>query len=113
MHEMSICRNLLGIVVGHAEQHKVDRVLEVNVELGALRGIVPDYLRYYFDLLKKDTVADGATLNIDSVPGEAECDDCETRFTLDDGNVTCPNCASKHIRIVAGRELRVKTIRVE
>ena len=110
---MSICRSLLGIVAEQARQHRVNRVLEVKIEVGALRGIVPGHLRYYFDFVKKGTVADGAALVVDLVPGEARCHGCGTRFALDDQGFVCPGCGGDDVDAVAGLELRVKTMRVE
>jgi hydrogenase nickel incorporation protein HypA/HybF len=113
MHEMSICRSLLGIVVEQARRNEVNRVLEVSIELGALRGIVPEHLSYYFDFLKKGTVADGAALVVSMVPGEVQCEGCGARFALDERGYVCPSCASKDVEVVAGLELRVKTMKVE
>lgn len=113
MHEMSICRSLLGVVVEQARQHRVNRVLAVKIEVGALRGIVPEHLSYYFDFLKKGTVAEGAALAVDLVPGEVQCQGCRRRFALDDQGYVCPGCGSSEVEIVAGLELKVKTMQVE
>ena len=113
MHEMSICRSLLGIVAEQARQHRVNRVLAVKIEVGALRGIVPEHLTYYFDFLKKGTVAEGAVLVVDLVPGEVQCQRCRTRFPLDDKGYVCTSCSSHEVELVAGLELKVKTMQVE
>ncbi|MCL5736264.1 MAG: hydrogenase maturation nickel metallochaperone HypA [Actinobacteria bacterium] len=113
MHEMSICRSMLGIVLARAKQHQVGRVLEVRIEVGALRGIVPEHLEHYFQFLRKGTVAEDATLVVDTVPGEAQCQQCRCRFVLDERGYVCPDCGGSDVEVVAGLELRVKTMRVE
>ena len=109
---MTICESLLGIVLAQAEQHNAKRVLEVNIEVGELRAIVPDYLRYYFDLMKQSTLAEGAVLKVSSVPGRAQCP-CGASFVPKPEGALCPDCGGQEGRIVAGLELRVKTMSVE
>lgn len=113
MHEMSFCRSVLEVVRAHAQQRGVHRVAEVTVEVGELRSIASGNLRYYFDLLKTGTVAGSATLNVERVPGEGECAECQRRFALVDGPTPCPACGSLSQKIVSGNELRVKSIRAD
>ena len=74
-----------------------------------------NYLREYedFSFIAKDTIAQSATLNIESIPTQARCHQCGEVFLLEEVKWTCPDCANKNLEIVAGNELFVDSIEVE
>jgi hydrogenase nickel incorporation protein HypA/HybF len=66
MHELSITQSIVAIC---AEQAGAARVTRVTLEIGDLAAIVPDALRFCFELCAQDTVLQGAQLEIVDVPG--------------------------------------------
>jgi len=113
MHELSICQSLLDIVLDTARKNDATRVSRVNVEIGELRGVVPDSLTFYFEFLTKDTMAEGAELHIDIVPARKRCRTCGAMH-LDEGDgVRCPLCQSTDAELVMGMELQIRDIEVE
>jgi hydrogenase nickel incorporation protein HypA/HybF len=61
MHELGITRNLVAIVSEHAGDRKVRRVW---LEIGAHSAILPDAVRFCFDVVSKGTPLEGAQLDI-------------------------------------------------
>ena len=61
MHELGITRNVVAIVGERAQGQKV---LRVTLEVGRLSGMLPDAIRFYFDVCSKGTPLEGATLQI-------------------------------------------------
>lgn len=61
MHEFGITQNIVAIVTEHAKGAKVQRVL---LEIGKLSAIMPDAIRFCFDICTQGTVLEGATLEI-------------------------------------------------
>jgi hydrogenase nickel incorporation protein HypA/HybF len=76
MHELSITQAILDTALRHAEQAHVKTIRALDLRVGALSGIVPDSLRFYFDLINKGTLAEGARLAIELVPPRARCRAC-------------------------------------
>jgi hydrogenase nickel incorporation protein HypA/HybF len=61
MHELAIAQGILEAVT---EKHHGDRILRIVVEVGDLAAVLPDALRFCFDVAAQGTAAEGATLDI-------------------------------------------------
>ena len=57
MHELGITQEIIAIVAEHSKGAKVTRVV---LEIGKLSAILPDAVRFCFDLCSEGTVAEGA-----------------------------------------------------
>ena len=108
MHEMAITQSVVDAVCEHAAGR---RVLSVKVEIGALCAVVPDSMRFCFDLATEGTVADGARLDLAIPPGAAHCRACGTHFAVVDPILLC-RCGSADVEVLAGRELKVLSMEV-
>ncbi len=109
MHEMGITQSIVAIV---AEQAHGRRVRRVTVEIGKLSPIMPDAIRFCFDVLTQDSLIAGAELDIIEVPGKATCLECAAEVSLADMFGQC-TCGSKQLRRIAGEELNIKSMEVE
>ncbi|MBA3369573.1 MAG: hydrogenase maturation nickel metallochaperone HypA [Geodermatophilaceae bacterium] len=108
MHEMSITQNVIDVVT---QRTGSDRVAMVRLQIGKLSGIVPDSVRFCFELIAADTPLAGAVLEIDEPLGAAHCRGCGEDFELRDLILLCP-CGSADVQVVAGTELAVKSVEV-
>ena len=106
MHEMAITESVVAAV---SERIGPERVQRVVLEIGRLSGVVPDALRFCFELCAKDTTLDGALLEIREIPGLAHCGACGADVALDFPVGMCA-CGSPELAIVSGRELRIKEV---
>ena len=113
MHELSIAKNIMNIVASSAQQSGATRVKTIRVRAGALRGIVPEQLLFLFDFVKKDTIAEDATLEVEIVPVKAGCKDCQRVFLVENFEMICPECQSKDLSVINGMELEVQEIEIE
>ena len=67
MHELSITRNVVAIVSERAEGQRVTRV---RLEIGRLTAVVPDSIRFCFDICAQGTPLAGAELEIVESAGQ-------------------------------------------
>lgn len=109
MHELSIAQAVMAIVAEHAGERRVTRV---EVEVGHLRQVVPDALRFAFELVAQDTVAEGAELSLREVPVRARCRACGTTSPQRRFPLACGTCGGVDLEIVSGEELRVLSLEV-
>lgn len=109
MHELGITQNIVAIVTEHAQGTKVSRVV---LEIGKLSAILPDAVRFCFDICTKDTVLEGAILEIREIPGLAKCRQCSAEIALDKPFGIC-SCGSVQLDLITGEELKVKEIEIE
>ncbi len=113
MHEFSVTQNILEIVLRHAQQASATRVTQIDLSIGDLASIVDDSVQFYFDILARNTIADGACLVFNRVPAQLRCWDCQTTFAPDGRDYFCPTCSGVRLQVIAGREFKVESIEVE
>ncbi len=109
MHELGITRSVVAICAEHAHGARVKRV---TLEIGKLTAILPDSVRFCFDVCTKGTVVEGARLEIIETPGLAICCECGAEVALTQPFGRC-NCGCNNLRQVAGTELKVKEMETE
>jgi hydrogenase nickel incorporation protein HypA/HybF len=67
VHELSITRNVVAIV---SERAQGQRVTRVRLEIGRLSAVVPDSIRFCFDICAQGTPLEGAALEIIESAGQ-------------------------------------------
>jgi hydrogenase nickel incorporation protein HypA/HybF len=104
MHELGIAN---GIVEFCAERAGAERVMRVRLEIGQLSALLPDAVRFCFDVCAKDTVVEGALLEIIETPGRAICRDCNGEMAMTQVYGRC-RCGSANLLVTAGQELKIR-----
>lgn len=107
MHELSVSNAIAKVVLEHAGGRPVE---SVQVRVGALRQIVPDTLRFCWDVVRDQPLLEKSRLEIEHVPGTVECGECGARGTLTEFVLRCPGCGSGLVTVVAGEEFLVTSI---
>jgi len=114
MHEMGIALEIVDIATASIpEELKGQRVARINLTVGKLAAVVPDSLRFCFDVAVKDTALEGAELVIEEVAVTARCRDCGEQWAIDGPAFSCQKCGSGQIDILSGRELDIRSIEIE
>ncbi len=108
MHELAITQSIVDTVLQRTGDRKVTTV---RLRVGQLAGVVPDALRFCFDLVIAGSPLEGAELVMEQPAGEAHCRRCGDDFHLPDLILLCP-CGSADVDILAGRELQVCSVEV-
>ena len=88
------------------------RVEKVNLKVGKLAAVVPDSLRFCFEIAAKETPLGDAVLNIEEIPVVAVCTECHQEWTIEEPVFACPECNSGAIEIISGRELDIESIEI-
>jgi hydrogenase nickel incorporation protein HypA/HybF len=111
MHELSLSSAILGTVVKHADGR---RVSVVSLRVGALRQVVPDTLDFYFDIVAKETVCEGARLEQELIAARLRCANCENEWEIELPVFMCPACGpAGRVEVASGDEFEVESIEVE
>jgi hydrogenase nickel incorporation protein HypA/HybF len=108
MHELGITEDIVAIATDYAKDAKVSRIV---VEIGRLTAVLPDAVRFCFDVCAEGTPAEGAQLDIVEIPGRARCRRCAAEQALEQPFGICP-CGATEFDWLAGEELRVRTVEV-
>lgn len=113
MHELSVTESLLKITVQHAEQANANRVTDLHIVIGDLASMVDESIQFYWDIIAKETIAEGATLHFRRVPAELQCNTCSEKYQPTDTELECPRCGGVGAAIIAGEEFALESIDVE
>ena len=113
MHEMSLADGVLQVIEDSASVNGFSRVKTVWLEIGALAGVEVEAMRFCFDAVVKNTLADGAKLEIIATEGQGRCHTCNKTVPVRQRYDPCPLCGGYQVQATGGMEMRVKELEVE
>jgi len=113
MHEFTIVQGLIQQIEEYLKRENYKKVLKINLEIGDLSGVVKEALEFAYDVCSKGTSIEGAQLKISRVPVKARCDKCYNEFFVEDYCFLCPDCGGIDLKILSGRELKIKEMEVD
>lgn len=113
MHEMSLAEGVVQLVEDTVRAEGCRKVRTVWLEIGRLAAVEAAALRFCFDAVARDTVAEGARLEIIEMPGQGKCMKCEAKVAVGALYEPCPVCGGYQIEVTGGNEMRVKELEVE
>jgi len=131
MHELSVTESMLGVVLRHAQANNATKVSRINMVLGDMSTVMEESVRFYFDIISKETIAEGAELNFtrfdiiskETIAEGAElnftrtklighCGVCGKEFEVVEFDFRCPECQGTETEIISGREFQVESIEI-
>jgi hydrogenase nickel incorporation protein HypA/HybF len=110
VHELSLSGAVIDTAVKHADGRRVSLV---SLRVGRLRQVVPDTLEFYFGLVARGTLCEGARLEQELVGARLRCEACEREWEIELPAFRCPTCGAADVEVVSGNELEVESIEVE
>ncbi len=109
MHELALTQSVVDMIL----ERTVDRqVSTVRLRVGLLSGVIPDAMRFCYDLVTAGTGLQGSTLEIEQPPGRAHCRTCGKDVELGDLILLCP-CGSADVHLIGGQELEIISVELE
>jgi len=113
MHELAVTESILEIALRHAKSAEARQVTALHLVIGDLASIIDDSIQFYWDIIAKDTIAEGAQLIFHRVPIQMQCLGCQGQFFPKDNDFTCPACASIRVKILSGEEFYLEAIDIQ
>jgi len=110
VHELSVATAVLNTALKHSGGRPVALV---SLRVGRMRQVVPNSLSFYFEIVARDTVCEGATLELVEVDARLRCSDCQHGWSPEIPAFLCPDCGSASVEVAAGDELEVEYIELE
>lgn len=108
MHELGIVAELVALAAEHVEGARVTRLV---LEIGKLSTVLPDAVRFCFDLATEGTPLEGAALEITEVAGTARCGACGGTVLLHAPIGRC-SCGGIELTWLSGTGVRVVELEV-
>ena len=113
MHELAVTEHILDIALKAAKEQNAVRIRAIRLRMGPFAGIVPECVQMYLDVLAKDTIAEGAKIEVIEVPLRVRCLDCGRESDIDRRHIECPFCKSIRLKRLSGREFLVDSLEVD
>jgi hydrogenase nickel incorporation protein HypA/HybF len=113
MHEYSITESMLSMALEKANEANASKITRINLIVGELSGVVSECVQFYFDFIRKDTIASDATLSFETTTTKLRCRNCNAVFSPVNSNWSCPDCHEVGSEIISGRECYMESIEVE
>jgi hydrogenase nickel incorporation protein HypA/HybF len=92
-----------------SERVRGEKVVRVVLEIGKLSAVLPDAVRFCFDLCAEGTPVEGAQLDIIETPGRARCRACAREFALERPFGQC-DCGGTDLEWLSGEELKIREV---
>lgn len=110
MHELALTQSIVQTCSEHAAGA---RVLRVTVEVGTLCCVMPDALRFCYEVASVGTPLEGAELEIIRIPAHSRCRDCGQALEMNDILASCA-CGSVNLEPPQGGDnLNIKSMEIE
>lgn len=103
---------MLAVVLKHARLNHATKVTRINLVLGEFSTVMPESVRFYFDIISRDTPAEGAELDFRRTKLLARCQACGGEFEVVEFDFTCPGCKGEKTEVFSGREFQVESIEI-
>ncbi|HMV92627.1 MAG TPA: hydrogenase maturation nickel metallochaperone HypA [Thauera aminoaromatica] len=113
MHEMSLAEGVRTLFEDAAAADGFGHVRAVVLEIGELAAVEVEALRFCLDVVLADTIAAGAAIEVETLPGAGWCPACAQEVPIHQLYDPCPHCGGYRVQTTAGREMRVKALEVD
>jgi hydrogenase nickel incorporation protein HypA/HybF len=110
MHELSLLENVREILEDHSVSQNFSKVTKVTLEIGKLSCIEPEALRFGFDVVMKDSLAENAELIITELNGLGLCQQCHQPVAMETLVDPCDQCGSPFVKVIQGAEMKIKDL---
>ena len=109
MHELSIAHEICGIVTQYLPDN-CGPVKSVRIKVGKLSNVLVDSLQFCFEAITRETVMEGALLQVEEVPVTIKCNHCGDISKIENFSYSCRSCYSTDVKLNSGTEMQVVDI---
>ncbi len=112
MHEVAIMTEAVRMAAESAQAAGAKHVAVLRLRIGVLSGVVPEAMRFAWDVVRRGTMLADARLEIESVAAACWCAACQAEFESKEFFSECPRCHDLSGDLRRGRELEIAAIEV-
>ena len=110
MHEVSLMQEAVNAAIETARGAGGTRIHRLKLRVGTVSGVVPEALRFAFDVVTQGTMAEGASLEIEDVEATCWRAPCGAEFATPDMIGECPRCRAWSAELRRGTEMTLVSV---
>ena len=111
MHEFAVAQSIRESAASAAGPGR--RVAIAVVEMGPLRGVVPDALERRFSIVVKHKGMKGARIDLGVMTASARCPACRATFLTDSMRAACAKCGDAPVTVDGEAGLMAKRLEIK
>ena len=113
MHELSVCQALIERGERVARENDASRVVSIVISVGPLSGVEPQLLEHAYPLAAAGTIAEHATLTVETVPVRVRCRKCAAETVAEPNRIVCGACGDWQVDVTEGEEMLLRRVEIE
>ncbi len=113
MHELAVCQALIEQVERVARQNEARRVVSIVITVGPLSGVEPQLLEHAYPIAAAGTLAEHASLVVESVPVRVRCRSCGAETDAQPNRIVCGACGDWQVDVTGGEEMLLRRVEIE
>ncbi len=113
MHELAVCQGLMRQIELLAQREQAECITAIRLSIGPLSGVEPQLLADAFPIASAGSIAEGATLEIESQPIRVRCLTCGAESDATMNNLVCGSCGDFRTQLLSGDELLLTSVELE
>ncbi|ACL72359.1 hydrogenase maturation nickel metallochaperone HypA [Thioalkalivibrio sulfidiphilus] len=110
MHELAVCQSVIRQAEAVAREHGARGITRIRLRIGVLSGVEPELLARAFPLAQAGTLAEGASLEMESLPVRVVCNRCEAESEVPANRLLCGVCGDWQTRVISGEEMLLESL---
>jgi len=110
LHELGVVLEVINTVEDFAMKNGLTKIDKLVLQIGELSSMIPRYIEACYPAAVEGTLLQKTKLEIEILPGNAICQQCNKVFNLIENNNKCPNCGSEYWEVLCGKEFVIKEI---
>lgn len=110
LHELGVVIQVVKTVENFAIQNDLKKIDTLVLQIGELSSMIPKYVQDCYPAAVDGTLLQDTKLEIEILPGNALCKECNKVFNLIESKGICPHCQTKDWELLSGKEFFIKEI---
>ncbi len=110
LHELGVVIEVVKTVEKIAQREHLTKIDTLVLQIGELSSMIPVYIEQCYPAAVDGTFLQNTKLEIEILPGNALCKDCNKVFNFLENKRKCPYCGCEKCELLSGKEFYIKEI---
>ncbi|MBN1067695.1 hydrogenase maturation nickel metallochaperone HypA [Clostridium botulinum] len=110
MHELGVVFDVVKTVENFVRKNGLTKIDTLVLQIGELSSMIPKYIEACYPAAVDGTLLQDTKLEIEILPGNGICKECNTVFNIIKNNGKCSKCGGKYWEMLCGKEFMIKEI---
>ncbi|MBI2863602.1 MAG: hydrogenase maturation nickel metallochaperone HypA [Chloroflexi bacterium] len=113
MHELHAAHRVLDFALQEAQRQAAKKITSIRVRVSRTSYHDPESLRFCFQIVSRETIAQGAHLEVCLWGPATTCPRCQTAMEPDDADLFCPGCGEPLEQLMPAQDICVDSLEIE